>query len=373
VPDGSIVFYISGHGFGHASRQVEVINRLGATRPDLRIVIRSSVSPELLARTLRVPFELRPGACDSGIIQSSSIAHDDAATVDAAIGFYSNFDDRVRAEVHAFRGEPIQLVVGDIPPLAFEVAHVLGRPSVAIANFTWDWIYETHPGMTASAPWLAGRLRQAYGHATLALELPFSGGFEVFPVVRALPLIARHRTRTGEDTRIHCGLPLDRPVVLLSFGGYGLPMLDLASLDCLSEWTVVTTDRVVPSAAGWPAGIVFLKEDRFVATGFRYEDLVAAVDVVATKPGYGIVAECMAGGTAILYTSRGHFREYDQMVRDFPCYLRSRFISQDDLFAGHWLDALNALRRQPAPSDHLDSDGAERAVDELVRLVQVNT
>ena len=47
-----VVFYISGHGFGHASREVEIINALGHARPDLRTVIRSAVSPGLLARTV---------------------------------------------------------------------------------------------------------------------------------------------------------------------------------------------------------------------------------------------------------------------------------------------------------------------------------
>ena len=37
----TVVFYISGHGFGHASRQVEVINALAARRPDVRIAVRS--------------------------------------------------------------------------------------------------------------------------------------------------------------------------------------------------------------------------------------------------------------------------------------------------------------------------------------------
>ena len=49
----AVAFYISGHGFGHASREVEVINALGALRPDLRIVIRSAVDAKLLARTRR--------------------------------------------------------------------------------------------------------------------------------------------------------------------------------------------------------------------------------------------------------------------------------------------------------------------------------
>ena len=30
-----------------------------------------------------------------------------------------------------------------------------------------------------------------------------------------------------------------------------------------------------------------------------------AADVVVTKPGYGIISECIANDTAILYTSRG--------------------------------------------------------------------
>ena len=38
----SVAFYISGHGFGHASRQIELINALGTRRPDLSIVVRTS-------------------------------------------------------------------------------------------------------------------------------------------------------------------------------------------------------------------------------------------------------------------------------------------------------------------------------------------
>ena len=53
--------------------------------------------------------------------------------------------------------------------------------------------------------------------------------------------------------------------------------------------------------------------------------------MVATKPGYGIIAECVANDTAILYTSRGRFVEYDVMVQEMPRYLRCAFISNEDL------------------------------------------
>ena len=68
--------------------------------------------------------------------------------------------------------------------------------------------------------------------------------------------------------------------------------------------------------------------------GYRYEDLVRAVDVVVTKPGYGIISECIANDTALLYTSRGDFREYQVLVDAMPKFLRCAFIDHADLFAG---------------------------------------
>ena len=147
------------------------------------------------------------------------------------------------------------------------------------------------------------------------------------------------------DTRAHFGLPPDRPVALLSFGGYGLPSLDLTTLDCLDEWTVVTTDRVSDASRARARSVVAHRRGAFLDGRFRYEDLVAAADVVLTKPGYGIIAECIATGTAMLYTSRGQFREYDVLVREMPRFVRCRFIDQADLFAGRWRAALEALAR----------------------------
>lgn len=365
---GSFLFYVSGHGFGHASRQVEIINALGALQPSTQILIRSAVSPDLLARTLKVPYRLGALECDSGIVQSSSVTHDDDATLRQAASFYATFRERIADEVERLSRERVRLIVGDIPPLAFEVAERLGVPSVAIGNFTWDWIYETQPGFDA-IDGLLPLIRTAYAKATGALELPFGAGFAVFPTVRKIPLVARHATRDRADTRAHFGVPPDRPAALLSFGGYGLPSLDLSSIDCLGDWTIVTTDRITPKTGAMPSNVVFLPEAAFLGGGFRYEDLVASSDVVVTKPGYGIVAECIASNTPLLYTSRGAFREYDLFVREMPKHLRCRFISHEDLFAGRWRAALESLLAQPPAPETIATDGAEVAARELQELV----
>jgi hypothetical protein len=364
----TVVFFISGHGFGHASREVEVINALGRICPDLRVIIRSAVNPALLRRTLTVPFELRPGPCDTGIVQPTSVVQDDAATVREALAFYATFDERVTAESEALARDDVRLIVGDIPPLAFEVAQVRGVPSVAIGNFTWDWIYRTHPGFQDVAGPVLDLITRAYRRATHALELPFSGGLEVFPAAERAPLIARLPTRTRSDTRAHFGMAADRPLALLSFGGYGLASLDLHA-DCLDRWTVATTDQSASALDEAPRNVTFIRESQMAESGFKYEDLVAAADVVITKPGYGIISECMASGTAMLYTSRGQFREYEMLVRQMPRYVRCLFISHADLFAGTWRASLEAVLAQPPAPERLATNGAQWVAHYLARLL----
>jgi L-arabinokinase len=360
----TVLFYISGHGFGHASRDVEVINELGAR--GCRVLIRSAVSPSLLARTIRVPYELLPGDCDTGVVQVTSVENDDRATIEAATAFYAEFPARADAEAAALAGRDIGLIVGDISPLAFEVAARLAVPGIALANFTWDWIYETHPGfMPGGAPVLS-TIRAAYRKATLALRLPFSGGFEVFDHVMPLPLIARRPTGPREDTRRRLGWSSARKIALVSFGGYGMPDLDLARLDCAEDWTVVTTDRVSPNAGALPSHVACLPEALMSPGGLRYEDVVAAVDAVVTKPGFGILAECIATGAPLLYTSRGAFREYPVLVAAMPRVVRSRFLPPADLFAGRWRAGLEALLAQPAPPDTMAVNGAEIAADAIL-------
>lgn len=360
----TVVFFISGHGFGHASREVEVINALGRLAgPELRVIIRSAVSPSLLERTVRVPFELRPGICDTGLVQPNSVTQDDLATLAAAREFYGAFDDRVRAEAAALVNDHPSVIVCDIAPLGLAVAAALGVPSIFIANFTWDWIYEDQPAFRA-APDIIATIRRAHALATLTLKLPFSPSFEHtgLPRVEPVPLIARRSTRSRAETRERFGLPHDRKIALLSFGGYGLNDLDLTRVDCADEWDLVVTDRSMTDEAVKRLPYVHgLSEQTLAASSARYEDLVAASDAVITKPGFGILGECIASSTPMLYTSRGDFREYDVLVNAMPQYLRSRFISQDDLFSGRWHNALTQLLAQPAPPDTLAPDGADVA------------
>ena len=362
-----VVFYLSGHGFGHASREIEVINALLDKQPGLSVIVRTSARRWLLDLTLRHPVELEELECDTGIVQIDSLRLDEAESIRRAAVFHRDLDARAAREAQFLARVGASLVVGDVPPLAFAAADAAHLPSIAISNFTWDWIYEGYPDLVAGVPELLPTIRGAYRKAGLTLRLPMWGGFAAMAQsrIRDIPFVARRSSRTRDEVRRALGLPDGRRVALLSFGGFGLRDFDLGALSSLSGYGVINTGHVGATARGakLPAHLIEIDEGRLYASGYRYEDLVAASDVVVTKPGYGIIAECAANGAAILYTSRGHFVEYDVLVEAMPRFVRSRFIPQADLFAGRWAPHLDALLSQPPPPARPAVNGADVAAD----------
>lgn len=365
-----LVVYVSGHGFGHASRVVEVINAIRRQSPRTPIVVRTAAERWLFDLTLTSPVEFHHVACDPGVVQIDSLRLDAAETIRRAAVFYDDFPARVARETAFLRETRARAVVADIPPLGLSAAAAAGIPAIALGNFTWDWIYRAYEEELREAPALLPAIEQAYRTTSLALRLPMWGGFQAIDpaVIVDVPLVARRAARSRDATRTALGLPHHLRVVLLSFGGYGLPHLELDALD-LPGYVVVTTGecgiRRAEGSSGTP--IRTLGEHTLYAAGFRYEDLVAASDVVVSKPGYGIIAECAANRTALLYTSRGRFAEYAVLVDALPRMVRSRFISQVDLFSGRWLPHLEALLAQLDPTPP-DTDGAEVAAGAILGL-----
>ena len=371
----AIVFYVSGHGFGHAVRTIEVINAMLAKRPETRIGVRTAAPRWLFDLTVKGKVTFSTLETDTGVVQIDALTLDEADSIRRASAFHSDMVTRAASETRVLRELGAGLIVGDIPPLAFAVSASSGIPSIGLGNFTWDWVYADYPRVRL-APSLLPAIRTAYSKASMALRLPMSGGFETFNNVKDIPFIARHATRTREEVCKRLKLPTDKPIVLASFGGYGLPGLETDALAKFRKYTVVTTAnlplgraRKETPAAERKGSFISLNEEAMYDAGVRYEDLVGAAEVVVTKPGYGIISECIANDAAILYTSRGHFPEYDVLVAEMPKYLRSAFISHDDVFAGAWEKPIDKLLAQAKIKKKPETNGADIAADILLKAL----
>ena len=345
-----VVFYISGHGFGHASRDGELMKALAAADPTIELTVRTSIPAWMFARIPHA-IDVQPLHTDTGLVQFDSLRFDEHESARQAATFYDTFDRRAEDEGAWLRRHRADLVIGDIPPLAFAAAHHAEVPSVAFGNFTWDWIYGAYDAFVTGAPAVIPTIRGAYALATDAFRLPFHGGFDAMSaVVRDVPLVARRSGRDRRATRRLLDVGDDRTLVLASFGAYG---------------------AALPHAPG-PYGdrYTLLNIEQHPPHGLAYEDVVAAADVVISKPGYGIVSECIANETALLYTSRGRFVEYDVFVAEMPRVLRCRYISQEALLGGQWAEAIAALLAEPAAPEVTRVDGAEVAAREILRAAR---
>ncbi len=338
--------YVSGHGFGHATRLCEVLRAIRARAPGLAISLTGTIPEWLVRREVPGPVELRAVACDVGLVQRDALRIDEGETAVRCTAFDAAWDAIVEREVAFLRGSGARVVLADVPALPFAAASQAGVPALGLANFSWDWIYahlaRRQPALAASAR----RAARAYGTASLLLELPFAGDVSAFPRRVPVGLVARRPRLDRTEARRRLGLDA-RPAVLVSFGGVGLPGLG-------------------PEALGPLAGsyrFLFpheLEADRLAALGVGYPDVIRAADAVVTKPGYGIVSDAIAAGTRLVYTERGDFPEYDVLVAEMPRHLACVHVSNADLVAGRLAEPLARVLALPAPPAP-DLGGADRA------------
>jgi L-arabinokinase len=223
-------------------------------------------------------------------------------------------------------------------------------PAWGLGNFTWDWIYRhlaaRQPALAASA----ARAAAAYAEGELLLELPFAGDLSAFRRRIPVGLVARRPGVERAEARRRLGLD-GRPAVLLSFGGSGFPGLRREALSRARGLAWLLPED--------------LEGPRLEALGLDYPDVVGAVDVVVTKPGYGIVSDAVAAGTRLVYTDRGDFPEYPVMVRELPRWLAAVHVPREELLAGRLEAPVARVLALPLPTPP-SLGGAARAAGLLL-------
>jgi L-arabinokinase len=339
-----LVAYVTGHGYGHATRVGEVLRRTREMQPSLPITVVTSGPEPLYRRAIPGEFAFRSLECDLGLVQKGALVIDEAATAAEWKRFNREWPDRVDAEWRWLRHSGATAVLGDIPPLAFQAAHEAGVPSIGLANFSWDWIYRHLGNRQPALRTAAEKCAAAYRHAGLLLKLPFAGDLSAFPRIEEIPLVARRPSVPREDARRRLDMG-GAPLVLFSFGGLGLPGFDYSVLGSMTRYRFILTGMIPET----PPNVRVMIGTELEDLGLAYEDLVGASDVVITKPGYGIVSDAIGARTRLVYTDRGDFPEYPILVREMPKYLPVEHVTGDELFGGHLERAIEAVLARPMP------------------------
>ena len=322
-------FYISGHGFGHASRDIELMLALLDTPAgDDAASSRTgrARAPLLAAGGVRrgpaIDGTSRPTA---GIAQIDSLQHRRGRHRPAGGALLRGLRSaRGRRSARASTAASAGLVVGDIPPLAFAAAARAGVPSVGgrqlHLGLDLQHLSRVRP---ARAPRAAGDPPRVCSRRRSRCGCRCTAGSNRWRQSRATSRSSRaDRRAIRADTRRALGLR-ERS----------------ARSSCR---------RSARYGADLPLERAGTSSDRFAPI-----DAACASRRRAALPGSGRrrgrrrqqaglrdrVRSASRTATALLYTSRGRFVEYDVFVEEMPRVLRCRYISQEDLLAGRWADA----------------------------------
>jgi hypothetical protein len=340
-------------------RSHQVVGALAAIRPDLRIHVRTT-APKWIFHNSAMPLCYSPQAIDAGIVQTDSLHMELAETLAACRAIYANPRKLIDQELAFTNANHIDLIVADTPPLAFEIAAQAGVPSVSITNFTWDVIYRAYVEAYPEFAPLIDTMTQCYGKATDALTLPYPCDTAMFPRQQAIPWITRRSELTKTQTRQAFTLPQAATIVLLSFGGLGIDRLPWNQLARQREYFFVMT------------GTRHRRESNLLtlpATQTHYQDLLRTADAIVTKPGYGIVADVLAQQVPILYTDRGDFAEFPQLVAALRDCATAEFIPQQELLRGNLSPYLSRLLAKPPHWPEIELNGAQVAAQKILSML----
>lgn len=347
-----IAYYITSHGYGHALRSAVICNKFSR---NIELIFRTKVPEEFFRQEVFRPFTCAPAEFDCGCIQSDGVTIDIERTV-AVYSERAGINAKILPdEAQWCVDNKIDGIVGDIVPFAFEVAHVAGIPSIAVTNFTWWDIYEEYCSAFPQFSSYVEEIKRQYGLANLLLELTSAMPMEYFKKRKRVGPVGRVGNKICDRLRSKFSLGSDKHLALIYTGNFGMNTMDWNKLEQFKDWEFLGL-YPLPGTPSNYHGIS--KQD------FRYQDCIASVDLMISKIGYGVYAECLLNGTLILYLPREGFAEYPVLDRAIVEWGGGICLPKNDFYGLNWEDALKkiSLSDRPLP---IKSDGAEVCAREI--------
>lgn len=369
-----VVFYVSGHGFGHATRSAESI--LAMCRRGLKVTVVSSAPSFLFSEILEKHgnlAELREAFVDCGVIQADAVSVDVGETMTRLREFMADAEEKIEQEALWLRNRGAKLVLADASFVPCAAAKRAGVPSAFVSNFTWDSILEGYADTSASEQATKDEaiLRRVFDlckQADYLLRMPGWIDVPAFPNpetnenVFDTPLVVRRHRKSRAQVRQQLGLTEEDKVVLISFGGHFLEGSWSERNFLPSGWVglICGPGRDVHSDVGTSGSRLVT-----IPMGQAYvPDLANAADVVLGKLGFGTCSEVIDAGVPFVYVSRVGFVEEEGLLRlMLDCNPEESVVemSGEDFRNGNWKEYLLQVvdKRKNAPRVKIGTDGDE--------------
>jgi hypothetical protein len=346
-----IAYFISPHGFGHATRAAAVMAATQTLEPAVHFDL-FTLAPEWLFQvSIKGSFTYHSLMSDIGLVQRSPLEEDLAATLQRLKAFLP-FDKVLMRQLAAqIKNLGCLLVVCDIAPLGIAVAEQAGIPSILIENFTWDWIYEGYLGAEAGFSRYIATLRQVFQSASYHIQTE--------PVCNPTPAdlvthpVSRPPRTPKSQTRRQLGVPEHAKMILVTMGGIESPL-------AFADHPAAQDNLYFVVPGGSPNGAT---QNRILLphhSDFYHPDLVHASDAIVGKAGYSTLSEAYQAGVPYIYTARTRFRETASLTAFIQKELGGFEIQEEEFLEGSWIPRLLEILKKPQRLGE-KQNGAEEA------------
>ena len=357
----SIAYYISAHGYGHGVRSCSILRAIHTLYPQLTVHVVSRLPEPFLRNRIGAARNIfRSESFDTGMVQIDSIRVDVDATLSAVEQLHSRREERIAAEASFLRENTIGLIVADIPSIPIEAAARRGIPRIAVSNFAWDWIYSAFVPRNQRWHAVVETFRRAYGQTDLLLRLPFCDSMSAFPRIEDIPLVAAPGKARRKDIMAMTGCDPAKKWVLLSFTTLDWDESALKAVERMDDYEFFT---VRPLA--WERRNIHALDREQV----DFSSVIASVDAVVSKPGFGILSDCIVNRKPLIYADRCDFLEYAILEAAIKKYIKHLHIPSADLYLGDLRDSLDRIWERPDPPENLPAGGDEIAAGRIVSFL----
>lgn len=354
-----LVACVAMHGWGHLSQTVPILAALHARIPGLRVTVRTGLPADLVAARCVAAGMPRPAVSfddtEFGFAMHDAVSIDHPTSLVRYAALYSARHRLMADERAMLRALQADLVLADIGWLPIAAAASIGLPAFGVCSLNWaDLLDAMWPDRTDVAP-IVDWMRDAYSRADALFALTPGMPFERYANrVPAAP-IARRGTARREALCAVLGVPHDSRIMQVAFGGLPLPM-PTARWQLPTGWFAVV---LADGASDGPSVRAGLPE------GWTYLDLLASVDLLVAKPGYGTFAEAGFAARDTLAVPRDDWPEGPYLIDWLARHARVARIELEDVRAGRFETAITALRAQPT-RPAAEGDGAAQVADAIV-------
>jgi hypothetical protein len=353
----SIAYYITSHGYGHGVRSCNIIRAINELYPDLMVHVVSELPAAFLSNQIgSTKNRIRAKSFDIGMVQLDSIRVDVDATLEKAERLCSQRNELVRAEAGFIKESGINLIVADIPGLPLEAAALAGIPRVAVGNFGWDWIYSDFVPRNSRWQPIVDMYREQYGKADLLLRLPFCEEMNAFSRIEDIPLVARPGHSQRQVLSALTGCDPAKKWILLSFTTLDWSREALMCVESIREYEFFT---VLPLQ--WKAENIYALSREQIT----FSDVIASVDAVISKPGFGILSDCVVNNRPLIYADRSDFLEYPMLEASIKKHLKHVHIPATKLYLGDLQESLDKVWTSPEPALKLQRGGDQIAAQRI--------